>query len=476
MGNSWDQKTTDASAGSWGPKNTGWGHNSWDSSSSSNKRIDYYAGESSIGRQMQNIGWEYIRFRNENIPDALRGADLALKCTQSYYEGEEKAIGRRKMLGVDEQLHIKSDYNGNKKPVSNEIVTRNELMISGEWAQSMKIERVFKTQSGVHKKFKDHRMFRLLFHQPATRNQEVSCPNCGSFAKIETYVDGCDYCGSKFEISDFACKIAGCSTYFNLSNQNRIPFFIVTILMALSMSLAKDVDALKAFPIEHVIGIVTWVAACAISWGMYAYARRRSVFFKNSDIVENIAGFKNLVPFGQTIEQRIKCMMMSDQVQEAVGFTNCDMRDFLAAHRNVVDVEVEQIEFLKVRFSPDQRFISIDLHAKTINYYLENQTVKRKKESLLMTVTEPALYLIKEPTSIKMHKCPGCGNSINIFHGGICDYCNQPVDKYALGWIVERLSFEDRSDAKYTFMNVMCYILCIGLMFGFLIRETILRR
>ena len=38
--------------------------------------------------------------------------------------------------------------------------------------------------------------------------ENACCPNCGHLGKISSYIDGCDYCNSKFSVTDFEEKIS----------------------------------------------------------------------------------------------------------------------------------------------------------------------------------------------------------------------------------------------------------------------------
>lgn len=36
----------------------------------------------------------------------------------------------------------------------------------------------------------------------------VACPNCGNMGEISSYINGCDYCNSRFQVEDLEEKIS----------------------------------------------------------------------------------------------------------------------------------------------------------------------------------------------------------------------------------------------------------------------------
>ena len=55
---------------------------------------------------------------------------------------------------------------------------------------------------------KDHEICSANVLSTEVDGENASCPNCGNIGKISGFIDGCEYCGSKFTVQDFEPKIS----------------------------------------------------------------------------------------------------------------------------------------------------------------------------------------------------------------------------------------------------------------------------
>ena len=125
---------------------------------------------------------------------------------------------------------------------------------------------------------------------------------------------------------------------------------------------------------------------------------------------------------------------ITNKVQEDINNNRIQMYDEL----NVADVRITNIEELEDRFR-----IYVNVHSKTLIYYLNRATRKFMSGNNKYRVDRNSILIfekIKDARALgQARKCPYCAANLDLNNNGKCNYCGAifPLQNY--DWVITKM-------------------------------------
>jgi len=312
---------------------------------------------------------------------------------------------------------------------------------------------------------------------------KAECPNCGHLGKISDFIDGCNYCGSKYVVKDFEPKVSGFSLEENTGKKSRSTFFkglltlaIVTVLivalgivslMILASLLQAGNDGKDAI-ISLLPGLfaMTYVPALIKSFiimsalfsvfGVFLYLiYQRNIF--GEEIVKAVIPNFSAYDFYQNLEYKLRSIHMADDAHKVSSFATFDLGSIVANYQNVVDCNMTRLIFQKARKNGSQYEIEAVVTLRL--FWYDGKKVKNRYEKVKCILSGTDDILKNNYFAIREYKCPDCGGNINILDGGNCQYCKTKLDYSKFGWMLEDYKIIKKDSNIYRNIKVAMILL-----------------
>ena len=352
---------------------------------------------------------------------------------------------------------------------------------------------------------KIYRGERLIYKQ---KNKEIShvhllksrvvgdsaeCPNCGHLGKIAAFIDGCDYCGSKYVVKDFETKVSGFSLEENTSKKSRSTFFkglltlglMTVLIVALGIiSLIILISLLKAgnngrdaivsllpglFAMTYVPALLKSLMIMVVLFlifGVFLYS-----FYQNNILGEEKV--KAVIPnfsahdFYQDLEYKLRSIHMADDAQKVSSFASFDLGNIVAKYQNVVDCSMTRLVFQNATKNGSQYVIDAVVTLRL--FWYDGKKVNNSYEKVKCRLSGTDAILKNNYFAIREYKCPDCGANVNILDGGNCEYCKSKLDYSKFGWILSDYEIIKKNSNIYRNIKVgliLLYIVVVAFQFG----------
>lgn len=276
--------------------------------------------------------------------------------------------------------------------------------------------------------------------QSKTEEGRCICPNCGNEDDIQKFLDGCDYCQTKFRIEDFDQKISSvympgdntydrdASTYKKYFQAKYIPLiFLVMIFM----------PVLFLFLPLLLVGYVVYSISAS------SKAMKDSKEFgpiKTNETIEKIKvndnSFSNEV-FISNITNKLTSIFYADTKDEIQIFAQCDLSGLLQESSRVIDCKLLECSLLD--YKADDIYEHLDVRAVVKLAIYDQNRVHHEKSLLYMTMLREKKAIEQSLNDVNVYHCKHCGASVSLLNGGVCEYCGNSVDLKAYDWVIESL-------------------------------------
>ena len=143
----------------------------------------------------------YSDFMMGNIDDE----ELAKDTTQPFWQSMYLSKKRLNNKGLDVDVRF-SEEKGNR--INTISVVNDGKNIIGTYKDNIIEEKSFKKDGRTIYDHKGKKMWIGNVIKARDENNMVACPNCGNMGDISSYINGCDYCNSRFQVEDFEEKVS----------------------------------------------------------------------------------------------------------------------------------------------------------------------------------------------------------------------------------------------------------------------------
>ncbi len=240
--------------------------------------------------------------------------------------------------------------------------------------------------------------FYLLTSQ--TEGGEYICPNCGAEGKLESFLDGCDSCNTKFNVGDFETKIL---------SMHRPAGFMHDRNGSIYANLAEG--------IEH---------AFSQSPEEYRLLPQTALREDDPDFSEEhfYAGLVN----------RILSIHYAEHMDELKAFVEQDITGLIRQCQRVMDVRLMKYKFTSYEKDDENQYLDVCVTLRLM--ICENDRVRFACPSLMLKMVR-SLQAIKEKRSKIMHyRCRNCGAGLSLLNGGQCEFCGTSLELKKYDWVI----------------------------------------
>ena len=419
--------------------------------------------------EMEDNANAFLNLLNENEEDKLNSKRRLDLETQVYWESENLTLEKQKKMQVAVTLELEpytpkreTSMMEDGRGMVHEVVDNGDSY-TGQVHRLVRVQRRIWKNGRQVKKYRDICDCRVhLLKSRVDAENRVACPNCGGLGTVESYVDGCDYCGARFAVNYFKSKVAGFSLVESLTERANgiskrmfvtyIVGFLVLFFAMWGMPFGLQAGYGTGFGAGFaVFGVMEkmFFTVFKMFFIMFFTTLALKIFIfpqnqgKNANVVrERIPEFDE-TEFRQDLEYRLKALLMAGDGRCLGGISDCDLSEFIEAHGDVFDMSISGIKYLSASFHQATGDDCISLVATVKLYRLRGSFVSESYENITLHVARQRTAHVS-PCVVRQYKCSSCGNAINIFDGGKCDYCGTELDKFSLGWVVQGCSWEKK--------------------------------
>ncbi len=409
-----------------------------------------------------------LRERTEKFQDIqskyykeqITSQELSEVTTQPFWQSMELERKRLNQHGLQMDLIIPNDNSVIKK-----VENSDGNNIVGTYVDHVRSKKIYyKDGRKIYSETSDDIRSTHFLRAKKSGNgadEMVICPNCGHEGKIASYVDGCDYCHSKFLVNDFEEKVSG---FFLEEDGNErlrkmhkkaksvlkllIVLSILTSILAVGMKVYGYITSshLKlTIAFSYLATVLDGVPR--ILWGMsiltgvlffilkYIEKSRKRDFLINEKIATNkISGF-SAFDFAQNLDYKLKNIHFAENVNEVSAFAKCDLSSAVGSYGKVIDCSMTQLEFVDATAAANRREVDVIAHLKLT--IVQGGKIVSKSEHVKLKMSAPASLLAENPGYVRAYHCNNCGNSVSLLNGGVCEYCGTKLDYENYSWIIE---------------------------------------
>ena len=445
----------------------------------------------------------YSDFMMGNIDDE----ELAKDTTQPFWQSMYLSKKRLNNKGLDVDVRF-SEEKGNR--INTISVVNDGKNIIGTYKDNIIEEKSFKKDGRTIYDHKGKKMWIGNVIKARGENNMVACPNCGNMGDISSYINGCDYCNSRFQVEDFEEKVSSFVVsddekrkVQNISTRCSLGAIIAGIVMIIAMIVSFIVviinqvnykpgnynanatiifaSLVTGFPIfiKVFIGLIIVFVLIAV---VVNRIRKNEVIEKNEVYyrLKNINGF---VPekFVQNLEYKLRNIHFAENVEEVSAFASVPVDKIIEKYQDIIECSLYKVKFEDYKSVQGKDIIKLSCIMQISK--MINNKIYEEGEKLVIYLSKKSDITEKDFGAIRLISCGNCGSSINILNGGVCEYCGTRLNYADYDWIIDRYysntednklsEIEERTDVyignkkyidpfkKLRIQMISAYLICI---------------
>ena len=282
--------------------------------------------------------------------------------------------------------------------------------------------------------------------QSRSTNGNYICPSCGWEGTLECFVDGCDYCQTKFHIEDLKQKV---SSVYNPGDwtqhrdgftihKNFVPMYIILVIIVLALLAVGSSLGGALMTLTPLLGIGVMVVFLSIFVGKKSRESMAGGPYRTNQTLEKI---RNVDKYFSTetlignLSNKLLSICYADSAKEIGPFAVCDMTALLARYRGVIDCKL--LECVLMDYRTDGNFQHLQVKAGMMLTRYENGGVRQEKAFLNLSLVKSIRALTQSINDVNVYRCDSCGASLSLLNGGRCEYCGQGLDLKEYDWVIE---------------------------------------
>lgn len=400
--------------------------------------IDFYNGKKAFTRNITQLYW-YKLFLSKRRLDH-NGITLEATIRQRLIKGED--------------------------PI-NVIWSNDGKYIIADIVEDIYAKKIYKKGNKRIGKTIDTEVARYIIVDSIKEEGAYTCPNCGYLSSQEKLIDGCDHCGTQFQLEDFDMKISS----FFLEKDTK---------SALNDKNSEGVDSKDRFRILTVkllfIGIIIGVIWTILSGhnsatdlfhggfcggfiggmlGMGLYALTAFImiirYFTRSvpEAMGNISNMSSEIAFENhvkkydplfslrvfqgNIENKIIAIHFAENAREISAFANLN-HTCISSYGNVMDCNLENMRYLNYFVDEQNQVLTVSARIKLL-IFVKNK-LKTKKETLQLTLIKDRNCTTQQICEKRIYSCNNCGASLSLLNGGKCEFCDNELELRKHDWVI----------------------------------------
>lgn len=282
--------------------------------------------------------------------------------------------------------------------------------------------------------------------QSRSMNGNYICPSCGWEGALECFVDGCDYCQTKFHIEDLKQKV---SSVYNPGDwtqrrdgftihKNFVPMYValgIIVLALLAISINMGGAMLRLTPLLLIVIMTLFVTLFMGKKSKESVESGPARTNKTLEKIRSVDEHFSMETFIGNLFNKLLSICYANSVREIGPFAICDMTAIMARYRGVIDSKL--LECVLMDYRTDGSFQHLQVKVGMLLTKYENGSVRQEKSYLHLNLIKSIRALSQSINDVNVYRCDSCGASLSLLNGGKCEYCGQGLDLKEYDWVIE---------------------------------------
>ena len=421
----------------------------------------------------------FLDIQNQYFSNQLNNVEMTQITTQPFWQSMHLSKKRLTEKGLVSETTIQKAI----KPMTFIHDASNERSEIGLFNQPVKEQKKIYHNGKIIYDKKDDKIITVSAIKALGDEENACCPNCGHLGKISSYIDGCDYCNSKFSVTDFEEKISSFCLVENTPKKVLQIFkklalvigiiavvlgilSVVSIIMAIIFSMAGSSSALES------ASLVIFMFSTELSpvfWKIFNYTGILFIIIlilafillgqrinKTKIITDRIDHFSP-EDFAQNLEFKLRNIHFASDAKEVNAYATFDLGSAIANYKDVIECTLSKLTFKNIQKQDDLYYIDVDLICALTQYC--NNKIQVESEKIAVTLSAPSTLNTQNLNSIHCYYCPNCSGTISLLNGGVCDYCGTKLDYSKHSWMIEK--YESKGKVANPFSKIKWLLLAI---------------
>ncbi len=424
--------------------------------------------KTSIHRDMLMKARSFPDFYSKYYDGVYGDKELKEMTTQPFWQSMRLTKRRLETKGLHMDLTLQNHKDKKQRVKASFEMIEDASNFLGEKQRNVITQRNYRLNGSKLRYPKEYEHLNIQLLHGIVEGEKAVCPNCGHEGNLSEYIDGCDCCGSLFEVKDFETKVSGFSLEENTREKLKKTIkhtagvlgfatgMMIVIglvcLIALFVLVAHDnlgVEAVSTLGgVLLAIDLVPMGVKCFIVLAvLYLVFRIILLWIYDSRMVgEGIA--RNVIPnfsgedFWQNLEYKLRNIHMTNAATDVAAFASVSLEHIVERYQDVVDCCMTRCRFKGVVDEGDSYKTNIQVTMRLT--LLKGRKIRTRYEKLMLVLSGRKEVVHRKETFLREYRCEGCHASINILEGRDCKYCGSPVDYARYGWVINEYRIEKK--------------------------------
>ena len=292
----------------------------------------------------------------------------------------------------------------------------------------------------------------------AAKADTHTCPSCGAIGTLESLVDGCDYCGTHFKMTDLYPKITG---FFYLDDYGRTShelkgeigkFVIPAILVCSAFYTFSYMQEFSFIPslirgllagglLGGLVGYLLWVFRVLRNLFKDAGRATKVLLKVGSSEKRFVSAMQRYSPefsytyFSDAAVNLLKTVLYSEQPEDLPIYEGGRLPQELS---KIVDsVQFGGVALKRFQVENGICHITADVHLE--NLYLSGSSIRKKDDVFRLQLKRDVSKPVDLHFSIHHLRCKNCAASFDALRHRNCPSCGSPYGTEDLEWIITDL-------------------------------------
>ena len=159
------------------------------------------------------------------------------------------------------------------------------------------------------------------------------------------------------------------------------------------------------------------------------------------DIWEHIPDF-SVESFVSSVDNKVRALHFAKDEKDVKAICLCPLNGVLSKYENVAVCTSGR--YLLKEFQQDMEHglyhIGVEMDLDLME--LDKNKLKPRKEYVKMTLSRDMTSVDGTENDAQMFRCCNCGATVSLVEGGICKYCNTPIEMIHHDWVITRYESE----------------------------------
>lgn len=321
------------------------------------------------------------------------------------------------------KINIETTYiSENKLLVRNTNNSKNDDIING-----IRIKKDYYLKDKlVHTETKFDSRINYTFISKDLLEKNFKCVNCGMSSDLNTFIDGCPYCGTNYNL-EYNQKDLGSKYHYDLvlkSNLYRIITGIVDLVISILLAFLYIKNTSRTFNSYDISKV--FIYGLILSLILY-------YVFYLLDAYVVLGPIRRYKEIGNKKQEEF---WNSTKIDKTVFFNNLnyEIKKKYYNTENIIDYDILDYDKFTNYEKDSKLHVKVKVYLRVV-YYI-NGKIKSKYIQDEFTLIRHSEELENINPGTNMIRCNHCGSTLNV-NDDVCAYCGNKI-KYYQEWILEK--------------------------------------